>query len=108
MPDQPDNRFERIRAFEWDEQKRETNLKVHGIDFYDVMEIFDDYSFVRRSDRNEEIRYQIFGYVQGREVALACAIRGEICRLISARRANRGERQKYYSGLQRHAPERED
>ena len=57
--------------------------------------IFDGYTFVRRSDRHGEIRYEVFGYVDGREVAVAFTIRGKVCWIISARRATRGERKLY-------------
>ncbi len=39
----------------------------HKIDFEDVRSIFEDYTFIRRSDRHGEVRYQIFGYVHGQE-----------------------------------------
>lgn len=91
--------FARIREFGWDPKKRASNLGVHKIDFEDVKGIFDGYTFIRPSDRHGEIRYQIFGYVHGREVAVACALRGETCWIISARRASREERREYYRRL---------
>ncbi|MGH7246560.1 MAG: BrnT family toxin [Pseudomonadota bacterium] len=93
--------FARVRGFDWNPRKREINLRRHKIDFADVKGIFDGYTFVRRSDRHGEIRYQIFGYLQGREIAVAFTIRGDVCWLISARRARRDERQKFYQGLAR-------
>jgi len=100
--------FAQIRAFGWHEQKRASNLRIHKIDFEDVKGIFDGYTFIRRSDRHGEVRYQIFGYVEGREVAVVCTLRGEQCWLISARRARRDERRKYYAGLAGRSPARED
>ena len=91
--------FARIRSFGWHEKKREINLREHKIDFEDVKSIFDGYTFIRRSDRRGEIRYQIFGYVHGREIAIVCTLRKEQCWIISARRARKDERQKYYRGL---------
>ena len=88
--------FAGVRDFAWNPNKRETNLRDHKIDFEDVRGILDGYTFIRRSDRHGEVRYQIFGYVEGREVAVACAIRGTVCWLISARRARHDERKKYY------------
>ena len=78
------------------------------IDFADVKGIFDGYTFIRRSDRYGEVRYQIFGFVHGRKVAVACTLRGEQCWIISARRAHRGEREKYYGGLAGRSPTGED
>jgi uncharacterized DUF497 family protein len=88
--------FAGVREFGWDPNKRESNLSNHKIDFEDVGGILDGYTFIRRSDRHGEVRYQIFGYVQGREIAVACAVRGSLCWIISARRARRDERRKYY------------
>ena len=100
--------FARIRAFGWHEAKRASNLREHKIDFEDVKGIFDGYTFVRRSGRHGEIRYQVFGYVDGREVAVACTLHGEECRIISARRARKDERRKYYRGLAGRSPTGED
>lgn len=100
--------FAQIRAFEWDEQKRASNLEVRKIDFQDVKGIFDGYSFARRSDRHGEIRYQVFGYVESREVAVICTIREDVCRIISARRARRDERRKYYGGFAGRSPQGQD
>ena len=95
------------RAFGWDSDKRATNLRVHKIDFENVKGIFDGPTFIRRSDRHGEIRYQVFGFIEGREVAVACTFRGEVCWLISARRARKDERRKFHASLTRQAS-RED
>ena len=91
--------FARVREFGWHEAKRASNLRDHKIDFQDVKGIFDGYTFIRRSDRHGEVRYQIFGYVEGREIAVVCTLRENQCWIISARRARRDERRKYYRGL---------
>ena len=96
MADDVQRLFAGVREFGWNPKKRESNLRDHGIDFEDVSGILDGYTFIRRSDRHGEVRYQIFGHVQKREVAVACTIRGTVCWLISARRARRDERKKYY------------
>jgi uncharacterized protein len=92
--------FAGVRDFGWNPNKRESNLLDHEIDFEDVREILNGYIFIRRSDRHGEVRYQIFGYVQEREVAVACTIRGTLCWVISARRARRDDRRKYYDRFQ--------
>ncbi len=97
-----------IRGFDWNLKKRAINLRDHKIDFEDVKGIFDGYTFVRRSDRHGEIRYQVFGYVHGREVAVAFTLRGDVCWLISARRARRDERRKFYEGLAGRPPTGKD
>jgi uncharacterized DUF497 family protein len=100
--------FAGVRDFGWNPKKRESNLRDHGIDFEDAKGIFDGYTFIRRSDRHGEVRYHIFGYVHGQEVAVACTLRGTVCRLISARRARRDERRKFYNRLQGQYPEGQD
>ena len=101
-------RFARIAKFDWNPKKRATNLRDHKIDFEDVKGIFDGYTFVRRSDRHGEIRYQVFGYVHGHEVAVAFEIRGDVCWLISVRRASRSERRKFYERLAGQSSTRKD
>ncbi len=82
-----------VRSFDWNPKKRESNFRDHKIDFEDVKGVFDGYHIIRRSDRHGEIRYQVLGYVDDREVAVAFTIRtGGVCWLISARRASRKER----------------
>ncbi len=108
MAEDEERLFAGIRDFGWDPKKRESNLRDHKIDFDDVRVIFDGYTFIRRSDRHDEVRYQIFGYVQGQEIAVACALRGSLCWVISARRARRDERRKYYNRLEGRSPPRQD
>lgn len=91
--------FAGVRSFTWNPKKRESNLRDHKIDFEDARRIFEGCTFIRRSDCHGEIRYQVFGYVEGREITVACTLRGTVCRLIPARRASRGERRQYYRRL---------
>jgi uncharacterized DUF497 family protein len=108
MTEKEQRLFASVRDFGWDPKKRESNLRNHGIDFEDACGILDGPTFIRRSDRHDEVRYQIFGYIQGREVAVACAIRGTLCWIISARRARRDERKKYYDRFKGLPEERQD
>jgi uncharacterized DUF497 family protein len=100
--------FTGIRAFEWDEEKNEANLRNHQIDFRDARWVIQGATLIRRSDRKGEVRYMVFGFVEGREIVVICTLRGEICRLISARRARRDERKKYHSRITRRPESRED
>ena len=100
--------FARIREFDWDPKKRESNLRDKKIDFVDVRGIFDGETYIRRSDRHGEIRYQVFGYIHEQEASVICTIRSEVCWLISARRASRAERRKYHANLSRRSPTRQD
>jgi hypothetical protein len=100
--------FQGVRNFSWDPAKQAKNKAVHAIDFEDVRAILDGYTFIRRSDRYGEVRYQIFGYLEGQEVAVACTLNNAICHFISARRARRDERREYYSRVQRRSDPRHD
>ncbi len=91
--------FASIHNFGWNPRKREINLRDRKIDFDDAREVLRGYTFIRRSDRHGEVRYQIFGYLQGREVAFICTLRGPLCWIISARRASKAKRRKYYDRL---------
>jgi uncharacterized DUF497 family protein len=93
--------FARIVAFEWDEDKRERNWRDHNVDFDDARQIFDGPTFIRQSDRGSEVRYMVFGFLDGDETVVICTFRDQNCRLISARRARRDERKKYYGRLSR-------
>jgi len=100
--------FAGVREFGWHPKKCEVNLRDHKVDFEDVKGIFDGYTFVRRSDRHGETRYEVFGYVHDQEVAVAFTFRGDICWIISARRASRKERREFYHRLTGRSPARED
>jgi uncharacterized DUF497 family protein len=79
--------------FEWDEDKRQANIRKHGIDFVDVPAVFDGYTMTVEDTRfaYEELRYVTIGLLQGRVVAVAHTERGGKIRIISARKATRYE-----------------
>ncbi|MGE5157446.1 MAG: BrnT family toxin [Gemmatimonas sp.] len=82
-------------GFEWDESKSEANLAKHGIDFEDAIEIFDGPILLRRSDRNDEERWVAIGSLGKRFFALIFTRRGNVIRIISARRARTHEERDY-------------
>jgi uncharacterized protein len=83
--------------FEWDENKRCSNVIKHGIDFVDAKEVFSDAAaYTRLSPRTvSEYRYVTVGLMRGALVAVIFTRRGESIRIISARAARRSERQMY-------------
>jgi len=95
-----DEVFAHIRAFEWDETKRESNLRSHDIDFQDARRVIDGATFIRRSDRKGEIRHMVYGFLDQEEVVIR-TFRADSCRIISARRARRDERKRYHARLPR-------
>jgi uncharacterized DUF497 family protein len=66
--------------FEWDERKRLANLEKHGLDFFEVIGVF-----------------------EGRLVTVVYTTRSEAIRIISFRRARHAERQKYQEIYSRRA-----
>ena len=88
-------------AYEWDEAKREANLVKHGVDFMDALEVFADPLRVERVNRRREYaeeRREVAGMVRDQMLFVVYTLRGEVRRLISARRASRNERRAYYAG----------
>lgn len=90
-------------CFEWDAAKAAANLRKHGVSFQTAALVFaDPYARVLQ-DRieNGEARWLAIGAVDGQLILIvAHTIReredgDEIIRIISARRANRGERRSY-------------
>jgi uncharacterized DUF497 family protein len=100
--------FAGIREFGWDPPKRERNLQERHIDFEDARLLLRGPTIIRRSDRKDETRYMVFGFLEDVEVVFVCAIRGDLCWVISARKARRDERKKYHSRLPRRPAEGQD
>lgn len=83
--------------FEWDENKRLSNIKKHGIDFVDAIELFEDKLRVEAlSPQKDEERYLTFGIVNEVVLALVYTNRNNVKRIISARVAHENERKIYY------------
>jgi uncharacterized DUF497 family protein len=93
--------FSSIRAFEWDEKKRERNLTKHGIDFDDARAVFDGPILFKQSRRGTETRYVVLGFVRAIEIAVICTFREDRCRIISARRARTNERKELHRRIKR-------
>ncbi len=88
-------------AYEWNEAKREANLVKHGVDLMDALEVFADPLRVERVNRRREYaeeRREVVGMVRDQMLFVVYTLRGEVRRLISARRASRNERRAYYAG----------
>jgi uncharacterized DUF497 family protein len=89
--------FARIETFEWDENKRRSNVTKHGIDFDDAKDVFYDpaaYTFLSPRVGSER-RHITVGLMRGALIAVISTHRGGTIRIISARPARRNERQRY-------------
>jgi uncharacterized protein len=74
--------------YEWDETKRQANIRKHGIDFADAIKVFQD-EFIETEDSRRdygERRFRAIGEVDGVIMQVAYTWRGDRRRLISARR----------------------
>lgn len=84
--------------YEWDETKRQENLRKHGVDFADAVAVLEDPFNVTLEDDNEhEARYITLGASAiGNVLYVVWTERGsDIVRIISARRASPGEARSY-------------
>jgi uncharacterized protein len=85
--------------FEWDDAKAAANYDKHHVSFDHARHAFYDVFAVDGHDDREnygEDRYTISGMVDGVLLFVAYTQRGERVRIITARRATRGEQNDYY------------
>jgi uncharacterized DUF497 family protein len=83
--------------FEWDERKASLNLQKHHIDFRDAALVFFDLNRLDDEDYGTtEDRYRSIGLVRDRVIFVVYTWREERIRIISARKATKHERQKYF------------
>lgn len=83
--------------FEWDEVKNLENIRKHEIDFADVPEMFEAPMLIELDDRFDygEDRWLGIGFLgNGVAVVVWTERQNDVIRIISARRANRYERQR--------------
>jgi len=87
--------------FEWDERKRTTNIKKHGIDFGDAAELFNGFTVTTEDNRfhyNEQ-RFLTLGTIKGRVVVVVHTERNDKIRIISMRKATKHEQKIYFSQI---------
>lgn len=87
-------------VFEWDEEKNKINKRKHNISFETAQKVFADKNRIEWLDEkhsDDEDRYITIGRVN-EILFVVYTERGSITRLISARRADKSERRKYYAG----------
>lgn len=87
--------------FEWNENKRQINLKKHGIDFSDVWQVFENeiVTDVDSKFNYGETSYFTLGLFGGMVVAISHTEDDDTIRLISARKAEKYEEQIYFSAI---------
>ena len=89
--------------FEWDEHKRETNIRRHGFDFADAKQVFAGPVLVRLDMRQDygEDRWIGIGITNGRVVVVVYTEQdnGETIRIISLRKALKHERKRFEEAI---------
>jgi len=90
--------------FEWDDDKNRQNIEKHGLSFRQAAKIFDGFTISRVDDRQDygekrEISIGLLGKVI--VIVVVHTERNGSCRLISARQANRKEREHYEQEIQK-------
>ena len=79
--------------FEWDDAKRKSNLKVHGLDFADAELVFGGLTASYEDDRfrYSEQRFVTLGLLRGVPVSIVHTESQDVIRIISLRRATHHE-----------------
>lgn len=90
-------------VYEWDAEKASRNLKKHHISFEDAATVFRDplaLTFPDPDHSDGEDREITIGRSRWQEILFLSHVqRGERTRIISARKATRGERKQYEEGI---------
>ena len=82
--------------FEWDDDKARRNERKHGVTFDEACEVFDDPNAVfEPDDEPNEERWQIIGMTRSGLLFVVSTERGERERIITARRAEKHEQDRY-------------
>ena len=87
--------------FEWDEDKRLSNVEKHGFDFVGIEAVFEGETMTILDDRFEygEERFITFGLLDGRVVTIAHTETETMIRIISVRKATTNEEINYFREL---------
>lgn len=87
--------------YQWDEHKRISNVRKHGIDFRDAAAIFAGDTVLMEDDRFEYgvTRFVSLGLLRGRVIVVVHTEQDDVTRIISARKATNYEQDTYYRAI---------
>jgi len=87
--------------FEWDEARRRSNIRRHGIDFIGIEGVFAGTTITILDDRYEygEPRFVTLGLLNGRVVVIAHTETAGVIRIISVRKATKNEEANYFKEI---------
>ena len=99
-----------MEGFKWDPIKELLNIAKHGVSFTTASAIWDGPTSERPDNRRNygEPRFVAFGIAEDRVLAVVYTPRGTVCRIISARIADRWERRLYEDEIARRRRTRPD
>ena len=78
--------------FEYDQNKSQTNLNKHGIDFEDAQALWEKRTvMIPAKNIDGEKRYLVLGLIDGKHWSAVITYRGDVIRIISVRRSRNEE-----------------
>lgn len=88
--------------FTWSHWKRTVNLERHGLDFIDAPQVFDGLTLTYEDDRfrYHEQRFVTLGLLRDIPVSIVHTETEHDIRIISFRKATRGEARAYFRAIQ--------
>jgi uncharacterized DUF497 family protein len=86
-----------MATYTWDEAKRRSNLRKHGLDFADAPVILEGNAYSQKDTRfhYSERRYIALGYLHTKLVSITYTERDDEIRIISFRPATRREKRDF-------------
>ncbi len=93
--------------FEWDHQKSHSNRRKHGVSFEEAKTAFSDENALLLDDidhSDREPRFVLLGLSASLRILVVChcyRLGGDVIRIISARKADRGEQATYAERIRR-------
>ena len=81
--------------FDWDPDKREGNILKHGVDFLDAERVDWSTAIEWSVDRDGETRIVAYGLIESRVHVIVYTMRRDDKRIISMRKANPREVERY-------------
>jgi len=88
-------------VIDWNQRKRQSNIKKHGLDFADADQVFDGVTFTYEDDRIAygEQRAVTLGLLNGILVSIVHTEQSDHIRVISMRKATKHEREIYIQNI---------
>lgn len=95
-------------GFEWDDGNRDKNQLHHGVNWVECEQVFFSEALIAAMDPEHsqaETRYYVLGSTRdGRLLFIACTVREQLIRVISARPMSRRERRIYAQAQKENRP----